>query len=136
LARTMSDWLDSWKDNAAKTLPSFAEAPAIDLDAGAYSFSTHCAECHTSCGGDRIGPDLHGVTASRDRAWLKRFIVAPDKVLAAGDPIATRLFEQYGRRRVPNLSLTDAAADAVVGYLARAGNATKPVAASPPSDRP
>jgi len=136
LARTMSDWLDSWKDNAAKPLPSFAEAPAIDLDAGAYSFSTHCAACHTIGGGDRIGPDLHGVTASRDRAWLKRFIVAPDKVLAEGDPIATRLFEQYGRRRMPNLSLTDADADAVVGYLARAGNATKPVAASPPSDRP
>ena len=135
LARTMSDWLDSWKDNAAKPLPSFAEAPAIDLDAGAYSFSTHCAACHTIGGGDRIGPDLHGVTASRDRAWLKRFIVAPDKVLAEGDPIATRLFEQYGRQRMPNLSLTDADADALVGYLARAG-AGSPVVAPAASDRP
>ena len=135
LARTMSDWLDSWKDNAAKPLPSFAEAPAIDLDAGAYSFSTHCSACHTIGGGDAIGPDLHGVTGNRDRAWLKRFIVAPDKMLADGDPIATRLFDKYGRRRMPNLYLTDADAEAIVGYLSRAGATPTLAAASAAPER-
>ena len=133
LATTMSDWLDSWKDNAAKPLPSFADAPAITLDAGAYSFTTHCAPCHTIGGGDAIGPDLRGVAASRDHAWLTRFIAAPEKVLAERDPIATRLFEQYGQRRMPNLSLTDSDVEAIVGYLARAGDAARPAPVAPPA---
>jgi len=133
LATTMTDWLDSWKDNAQRPLPSFADAPPIDLDAGAYSFISHCAPCHTIGGGDAIGPDLRGVAAHRDHAWLTRFILAPEKMLADGDPIATRLFEQYGQRRMPNLSLTDADANAIVGYLSRAGGTARSAPIGPPA---
>lgn len=56
---------------------------------GETLFQSKCSACHTIGGGVRVGPDLAGVTGRRDRAWLSQWILAPDKVLAAGDPTAT-----------------------------------------------
>jgi len=120
LARTMSDWLDGWKSSATRALPSYADAPIVNLDVGEYTFRNHCAACHRIGGGDAIGPDLKGVTATRDHEWLKRFIATPDRVFDDGDPIAWSLFEKYGRVRMPNLSLTAGDATVLIDYLARA----------------
>ena len=38
-----------------------------------------------------MGPDLKGVTARRDRAWLIRYLVAPDVLRAKKDPVAVEL---------------------------------------------
>ena len=121
LARTMSDWLDGWKSNAAKPLPSFAEVPMVDIDIGEYTFRNHCVACHSIGGGDAIGPDLKGVTATREHAWLKRFIARPDQVIDEGDPIARRLLDQYKQVRMPSLSLTEQDAAVLIDYIGRAG---------------
>jgi len=113
LARTIGDWLNSWQ-TAKKTGISFADAPAMTFDRGQYTFNNHCAACHSIGKGDRIGPDLAGVTAMRDREWLEKFIQTPDKVLAAGDPIATMLRAKYKDVRMPNLSLTTGDVDALM----------------------
>ena len=79
-------------------------------------YQTKCIACHT-LGTDRlIGPGLAGVTARRDRAWLKRFIMEPDQVLASDDPIAAELLAEY---QVPmlNLGITDAEAEALLIFL-------------------
>ncbi len=49
-------------------------------DKGQYIFATHCAACHTVGHGVKIGPDLQGVTNTRDRAWLLHFIQKPDQI--------------------------------------------------------
>jgi hypothetical protein len=36
--------------------------------------------------------DLLNVTTLRDRAWPARYVAMPDRVLAAGDPIAKEFF--------------------------------------------
>jgi protein SCO1/2 len=118
LARTIGDWLNSWQ-NPRRELKSYAEAPVLTLDRGEYTFRNHCAACHTIGRGEHIGPDLLGVTAIRERAWLMRFIAAPDKVLAEGDPIATALFAKYKNVRMPNLALSAEDAAVLVDYLAR-----------------
>src|SRR5262245_48261342 len=120
LARTMSDWLDGWKSSSTRVQPSFADAPVVKLDMGEYTFRNHCAACHSIGGGDAIGPDLKGVTATRDHEWLKRFIATPDRVFADDDPIARSLFAKYGRVRMPNLALTDGDAMVLIDYLERA----------------
>ncbi|HMF98367.1 MAG TPA: SCO family protein [Vicinamibacterales bacterium] len=127
LARTMSDWLDGWKSSATKPLPSFADVPVVNLDVGEYTFRNHCAACHRIGGGDAIGPDLKGVTATRDHEWLKQFIATPDRVFDNGDPIAWSLFEKYGRVRMPNLSLTEGDATVLIDYLARTSGGAAPV---------
>ncbi|MDP2702657.1 MAG: c-type cytochrome [Candidatus Rokubacteria bacterium] len=41
---------------------------------GQALFHEECVACHTIGQGDRVGPDLAGVTARRDRAWLEAWI--------------------------------------------------------------
>jgi protein SCO1/2 len=101
----------------------------LKLDPGQYVFATHCAACHTIGQGDKIGPDLAGVTKTRDLAWLARFIAQPDKLLEEKDPLATSLFVRYKRVRMPNLQLGTADVLAVIGYMQKQENATaKPAA--------
>jgi protein SCO1/2 len=119
LATTIANFL-GWKDAAPAT--SYAEARPLVLDQGEYFFQSQCSVCHTIGKGDKMGPDLAGVTARRDRAWLNRYIIAPDKLLAEGDPTAVALFEKYQYARMPNLRLSSDEVAAVLSYVeARSG---------------
>ncbi len=119
LSIMIGQYLDGWQHRAAEPLKSYAEAPKLSTaDNGQYLFTSKCAACHTIGHGDRVGPDLAGVTRVRDRAWLTRYMETPDEVLAAGDPIATALFQQYKEVRMPNLRLSEADVAALIGYLA------------------
>jgi len=71
-----------------------------------------------------MGPDLAGVTRRRDRRWLARYPVEPDRVLAEGDPIATALFTRYSAP-MPNLSLGTADAASLIEYLESPGDASR-----------
>lgn len=117
LAVMIGDWLNSWKA-ASHAAKSYAESPRLSItDRGQYIFATQCAACHSIGRGDKIGPDLQGVTKVRDRAWLSRFIQTPDKMLIEKDPVATVLFEKYQQVNMPNLRLGDADANAVLNSL-------------------
>ena len=106
LAILIGDWLNSWKTRKEEAQRSYAEASPINItDKGQYIFATHCAACHSIGHGDKIGPDLLGVTSVRDHAWLARFIATPEKMIAEGDPIATELFKKYKQVNMPNLRL-------------------------------
>ncbi|MBI2848604.1 MAG: cytochrome c [Chloroflexi bacterium] len=97
-----------------------------DPKEGQAIFQEKCAACHTIGQGDRVGPDLKGVTASRDRAWLTRWLLAPDRMISQGDPIATGLLKKYNNMPMPNLGLTEQQVEAVIAYLKTAE--TAPVA--------
>jgi len=114
LATTIGNFL-GWKDTTPRK--SYAEARPLVLDKGEYFFQSQCSVCHTIGQGDKMGPDLLGVTARRDRAWLNRYIMAPDKLLAEGDPIAVALFEKYQYARMPNLRLSSDEVAAVLSYV-------------------
>jgi len=114
LATTVGNFL-GWKDTTPRK--SYAEARPLVLDKGEYFFQSQCSVCHTIGQGDKMGPDLLGVTARRDRAWLNRYIMAPDKLLAEGDPIAVALFEKYQYARMPNLRLSSDEVAAVLSYV-------------------
>lgn len=119
LAITIGQWMDSWKHAAHAPQPSYAAAPELNInDRGRYLFASHCAACHTIGGGDKIGPDLLGVTQARPHDWLARFIATPDKVLAERDPIATELFRKYKRVIMPNLRVAPEDITAVLNFLA------------------
>src|SRR5712691_9148913 len=129
LARTIGDWLDSWQHAKREALPSYAEVPArLTFDRGQYTFATHCAACHTIGRGDHLGPDLLGVTATRDRDWLARFIVAPDKVRAEGDPNALALRAKYKQVVMPSLDLGAGDAAVLIDYIDRQSRAVRDAA--------
>lgn len=116
LATTIGTWLNSWRTAAAPTR-SYADAPKIDFATGEYFFSKHCAACHTIGDGDRIGPDLAGVTSRRDGAWLTRFISAPDAMRASGDATARALSAKYTPAIMPKLGVDPADVAQILSYI-------------------
>jgi protein SCO1 len=128
LARTIGDWMNSWK--TSKPGRSYADAKPLTLDPGQYAFSTHCAPCHSIGQGVKVGPDLAGVTRTRDHDWLARFIVAPAKMVADGDPAAVALFEKYKPLQMPNLDLSAADAKAIIQYMTTESDALPGAAAT------
>lgn len=113
----IGDWLNSWK-NRKEALKSYSEASPINIsDKGQYIFATHCAACHAIGHGDKIGPDLMGVSKIRERTWLTRFILRPDQMIANGDPIAVELFNKYKQVNMPVLRLADVDVKALLNYL-------------------
>ena len=102
LAVTIGKFL-GWNDPSPTK--AYAEARPLSIGQGEYLFATRCSACHTIGQGDKIGPDLLGVAKRRSRAWLDRFLAEPDRLLAEGDPVATALFDKYGKVQMPNLGL-------------------------------
>lgn len=92
-------------------------AVKLNIDKGQYLFATRCAACHTIGNGDKVGPDLLGVTSVRDRAWLTRMISEPDNLIQEKDPIATSLFKKYKEIRMPRLGLPEADVNALIDYM-------------------
>jgi protein SCO1 len=132
LARTIGDWMTNW--HGPKGEPgSAADTAPLKFSPGEYAFKQHCAACHTKGQGEQIGPDLRGVTKTRDREWLARFIYEPDKLLADGDPIAKELFEKYRNVRMPNLALSREDVVSIVTYLVKLDAEAPTVPSSPPT---
>lgn len=104
-------------------------AAKLNINKAQYLFATRCAACHTIGNGDKVGPDLLGVTSVRDRAWLARMIAEPDKLIEEKDPIATSLFKKYKEIRMPRLGLPEADVNTLIEYMkiqsASVGNTVK-----------
>src|SRR5262249_54607934 len=104
---------------------------------GESLFRTRCSACHVVGKGDglaRLGPNLVGVSQRRERAWLERWIAAPDEVLATQDPIATGLFEAYKRVPMPNMRLNELEIAALLEYID--GESQRALAAESGTDTP
>lgn len=124
LANQLGSWLHNWKD-ASIEKRDYADAPELrKITTGENLFRTRCKSCHTIGAGDivelserRIGPDLHHVTEQRDRAWLERWLIEPDAMLAEGDALATAMLAQYNNVPMPNLRLTTVDVQHLLEYI-------------------
>ncbi|MBI4299894.1 MAG: c-type cytochrome [Chloroflexi bacterium] len=96
-------------------------SPAGDSNEGKELFQAKCSICHTIGQGTKVGPDLKGVMARRDRDWLTSFISTPDKVKPG--------------TAMPSLGLTTTQVNSVIDYLAEQGGA-QPAAAPKPAETP
>jgi mono/diheme cytochrome c family protein len=101
-------------------------AAAGPADQGKALFQKDCSSCHTIGGGDRVGPDLKGVTDRSGVDAVRQFIAAPDKVIAAGDPKITALVKKFHGVKMPNFGLAADQVDALVAYLQAQSGGAKP----------
>jgi len=109
----------NWRDEkrvAQGSNASYQEVTISD-NQGEALFTKACAGCHTVGKGDRVGPDLLGVSSRRDRQWLAHFISEPDKMRAKNDPIATDLMQKFKGVRMPNLQISENDANDLITYL-------------------
>jgi protein SCO1/2 len=116
LAANIEGWMRT-KGTDAPPVKSYAEAPRIHLAPGENLFRTRCAACHTIGEGRSIGPDLAGVTARRDRAWLARWIRDPQEMLRERDPLATELYARNQRVAMPSIQVSDKDVADLMAYL-------------------
>ena len=109
----------AWRDQVRTVPHDDASNTGLVLSdqPGQAMFKKICAPCHTIGVGDRVGPDLQGVTARRERAWLSSYIRNPHKMRAQNDPTALALAAKYKSARMPILGITETDAADLIGYL-------------------
>ena len=119
LADQLGNWLTDWK--SPQHGDDYSNAPQLrNMSSGEQLFRTRCATCHSVNGreaGGALGPDLLGVTDRREMNWLLSWLQAPDRMLAAKDPIAMELYEAYGQVAMPNMRLNRQEAGDLLDYL-------------------
>src|SRR5499426_1807553 len=104
---------------AVPNSPSPASNGGLHMSArpGEALYTKICAPCHTIGVGDRVGPDLRGVTQRRDRDWLAKFISDPAKMRARRDPVALELAARYPAVHMPRLGVSELDAGDLIAYL-------------------
>jgi mono/diheme cytochrome c family protein len=110
--------LASLLGTAAFALITLSTAQAARADDGAAIFASKCSACHTIGKGKTVGPDLKGITTKESHDWLVKWVSSPSTVIKSGDPTATQLVKQYPVQ-MPDLGLSTADVDAVLGYIAQ-----------------
>ncbi|HEX7011855.1 MAG TPA: multicopper oxidase domain-containing protein [Steroidobacteraceae bacterium] len=91
---------------------------------GKQSFELKCLACHTIGGGDKLGPDLLGVTKRRDEAWLVRWMRDPEGMLQT-DPIAREMLAKY-KIPMPNQHASEQEIKGYVAYFKWADEHVRP----------
>ena len=94
--------------------------PAHAVDP-ATIFAMKCSSCHTYGKGEKVGPDLKGVTDRRSRTWLAAWIRSSEQTIKRGDAIAVTLFKKYKQERMPDQNFSSAEIAALIDYLAAGG---------------
>jgi protein SCO1/2 len=84
---------------------------------GSAMFVKLCVGCHTIGRGDRVGPDLDGLTLRRSRAWITDFLMNPIKMRARQDPIALALAAKFPGVRMPYLQVHESDAADLISYI-------------------
>jgi|SRR5262245_2138936 len=89
---------------AGRTVMLAAANPAdAEAEKGKSTFDAKCALCHSIGNGDKIGPDLKGVTNRHPDKWLTWWLLETDRMQKT-DPEAKALLAKY-KTPMPNLGL-------------------------------
>lgn len=133
LAMTVRALDPKWRDQVRPPAQTASADTGLAMSSqpGQALFKKMCAPCHTIGVGDRVGPDLRGVTIRRDHAWLARYIRNPAQLRGRQDPTALALAAQYPVVRMPALGVSESDASDLISYLATANSRMSEGAATP-----
>ena len=88
-----------------------------------------CTQCHTIGGGDKIGPDLAGVSKRRTVQWITKFVNYPDGMIEGddeedykgskyvADKQANHIFAAYKPQSMTEQELTEAQVKVILAYI-------------------
>lgn len=110
----------------AATGASASAAVKGDASAGGALFKQKCTSCHAL---DRqvVGPALKGVHERHDEAWLLKWIKNSQAMVAAGDPAAVKVFNEFNKTvMTPFPELSDDDVRNILAYIQTEGD--KPAA--------
>ncbi len=104
---------------------SFSVVYSQNVEKGRNIYNQKCISCHTIGKGEIVGPDLENITEKRDRNWLKRFILKPEKMIAEGDSLANALLQQFNNIPMPNQGLNEQETKSILLYLEQQSESEK-----------
>ena len=93
-----------------------------------------CSACHTIGEGDKIGPDLAGVSKRREFKWLHKFINYPDGMINGDeeeegyekpDKIAKAVYELYKPQMMAEQEISEADLKALLKWIDAKGKEPK-----------
>jgi protein SCO1/2 len=84
---------------------------------GRQTFIRFCSSCHTVGVGDRVGPDLAGVSERRDHHWLMDYIMDPVAMREKGDATAVALATKYPGVDMPRMGVGNIDARELIAYI-------------------
>jgi nitrite reductase (NO-forming) len=82
---------------------------------GKLAFESKCLACHSIGAGDKLGPDLAGVSKRRSEAWLAKWLKSPEQMLTT-DADAKAMFDKY-KLPMPNQGASDEEIRAYIAYF-------------------
>lgn len=100
---------------AGRVLLAAADLADADAARGKATFDAKCALCHSIGAGDKIGPDLKGVTRRHADQWLTWWLLETDRMQKT-DPDAKALLAKY-KTPMPDLGLKPAEARELLQFL-------------------
>ena len=103
----------SGADPEHHNIPATAAPTDAAAVQGKLGFESKCLACHSIAGGDKVGPDLYGVTKHVDDAWLTRWLKSPEQMLQS-DAHAKAQLEKF-KLPMPNQGLSE---DEIKQYIA------------------
>lgn len=119
---TFSTTIFSQDKPADSTAATEAVAPADaggDVAAGEALFKANCAACH-KMDAKAVGPALRGVADKYDRDWLYKWVKNSSALIASGDALAVKLFEENNKAvMTPFPALSDADIDNILAYTSQ-----------------
>lgn len=92
----------------------------------AKEFKSKCASCHTIGGGDKIGPDLAGLSKRRKIDWIVKFVNYPDGMINGDedeegyekpDPIAQKVYAAYKPQIMAEQEMTKDQVKSMLKYI-------------------
>ncbi len=108
--------------DAIKAAAPPTDAPADaggDVAAGEALFKANCAACH-KLDAKAVGPALRGVADKYDRDWLYKWIHNSTALIASGDAIAVKIFEDNNKAvMTPFPALSEADIDNILAYTSQ-----------------
>jgi protein SCO1 len=108
-----------WREQVRTPTKENAAMRPIPLSGppGQALFVKLCAGCHTVGQGDKVGPDLNGVTHRHGRTWIANYIRDPERMRAQKDPDALALVDKYPTVRMPKMGLSENDAADLLSYV-------------------
>jgi mono/diheme cytochrome c family protein len=92
----------------------FQETNAQD---GEMLFKSSCAACHSIGKGRLLGPDLKGITSTRNQEWLIKFIKSSKSMIDANDKDAVAIAKEFNNFMMPDSPLNEAEIKAILSYI-------------------
>ncbi len=119
-----------WAQDSTAVAGAAPAAGGGDAAKGETLFKNNCAQCHAVTDERIVGPGLKGASTRHDFAWLSKWVKNSQAVIASGDPVAVKLYNDYSKAQMtsfPNLSDDDI--KGIFAYVDKAGTAAAAPAA-------